>query len=823
MGYYTLFIYSFFLQILYYVQDSSRPTPNNTLVLPLDTNRLTRIYQSLDPRANVLRVSYVSKHNAAGRFYPIDTDHSGVHPSMNSPVGSIIQVSKRLRSTLFKKHGYLDFDLVRAHSSILIGIGNILTIDTPGLQEYVSSPTSIQQIVDFFSADNAHPLTEDQAKKLLVLTLYGGGLSSWITDMRESHVLLRNTERNAILPVFYSRLKTEVTYIRDSLFASNGHLIPAVHQALPVYKRKLKVVHAVICTIENFVCNTALNFCISQGVVPTKDHGHQFVWGWDGFSFIPNRTPAVSVDGLVAGMNDLILRTCGPPFSFVRFVSKGIPDLMIPAVLDDNHELWRSNEFRNFGVEDVVGPVPEKRDLIIHYSDKPYSTWRTWFEEDKIKIEHDGFLILYYRSRNGALDHYEEIDEATMKSRFRQYAALICDPKKNDGSMIKKSKIVDTWLLDPYMRMKDYSMMYPPPLHCPDNTFNLWTESPYHDTPLRIGEVERDGDIELFLRLVRAETGIWNMQDASPMQIARYEYVLYYLADMIQRPAIKPGVIIVFGGSEGTGKSLLAAMCGNLVGPSRFVTTSMQHLIGDFNHLLQGKILVCINECPKTQSAEHAALFKTLLTDATITVSRKHKDPFQSASYHRFIATTNDVGIIRSERRPFYLCSTLEFRMAENKPTLDRLWGLLKSEEGMCAVYRYLETINLMERFHLPTEDAILEPPTDERNRTARIHNEPTTTFAAWLARVKFANQLYFRLSDLELHELWVGWATSNSIANGALLSVYNVVQGVCHKISWLPGSVGESHVPHTHIREFNAPQMRATLDVLLGTRADNL
>ena len=719
----------------------------------------------------------------------------------------------------------MDFDLVRAHSSILIAIGNMLSIETPGLQEYVSSPSSIDEIINFFSADPSNPISEESAKKLLILTLFGGGLNAWITDMNTGTSPLRNTDRSvSVLPVFYNRLRTEVTRIRDSLFASNTHLVATEHLALPAYKRKLKVIHAVICTIENFVCNLALDYCITRGVVPSKDHGHQFVWGWDGFSFIPSHlnVPIATAD-LVAGMNAHIHQVCGPDFLFVRFISKEIPDLLIPAVLDDSLDLWRSNEFRNFGGEDMAGPQPEKRDLIIHYSDKPYAVWRTWFEEDKIKIEHDGFLILYYRKRNGALDHYEMVDESAMKSRYKQYTAMVLDPKKTDGSFIQQKKVVETWLVDPYMRMKDYALMYPPPLYCPANTFNLWTESPYHDTPLRIGEVERQGDIDLFLELVRAETGIWNLADATPLQIARYEYVLYYLADMIQRPAIKPGVIIVFGGSEGTGKSLLAAMMGNLVGPSRFVSTSMQHLIGDFNHLLNGKILVCINECPKTQSAEHSALFKTLLTDSTITVSQKHKDPFQCASYHRFVATTNDVGIIRSERRPFYLRSTLQFRMAEHKPTLDRLWALLKCEKGMCAVYRFFENINMMERFNLPSPDAILEPPTDEMNRSARTHNEPTTTFAAWLARNKFGNQLYFRLSDAELHALWIDWATTNAIANGAQMSQYMIVQGVCHKISWLPGAVAEALMPGTHAREYNAPQMRATLDVLLGTRADAL
>ena len=701
----------------------------------------------------------------------------------------------------------------------------MLEIETPGLHTYVTSPHSIREIIDFFSADGNNPLSDEQAKKLLILTLYGGGLTSWITDIRQGTTPLRNTERTAVLPVFYSQLRNEVMLIRESLFASNAHLVANQFLNLPVYKRKLKVIHAVICTVENFICNLALGHCIGKGCVPAKDGGHQFVWGWDGFSFIPARAALpLNLQELVAGINQYVWDTCGVGFSTVQFISKVIPDLIIDAVLNDHLPLWRSNEFRNFGGEDIGGPEPEKRDQIIAYSDKPYPTWRTWFEEDKIKIEkNDCFLVLYYRKRNGALDHFETLDEKTIKSRFKQYAALIPDPKKSDGTTIKKPKIVDTWLTDPKMRVKDYAAMYPPPLECPSNTFNLWTESPYHDTPLRLGEEERQADIDLFLGLVRTEVGIWSMEEATPLQIARYEYVIYYLADMIQRPATKPGVIIVFGGSEGTGKSLLAAMIGNLVGPARFVSTSMQHLIGDFNHLLQGKILVCINECPKTQSAEHAALFKTLLTDDTITLSRKHRDPQQISSIHRFICTTNDVAVIPGERRPFYVCSTLELRMPENQPVLDKLWKLLKDKEGMCAVYRYLENINMMERFRLQAADAILEPPMDERNRSARVNNDPTTTFATWLCRDKFKHDNYIRMSDAELHAEWQAWATNNNVANAAGMSLYNLVNSVCRRISWLQGAVGENHLPGTNKREFCPDLMRKTLDILMGTRADGL
>ena len=129
----------------------------------------------------------------------------------------------------------------------------------------------------------------------------------------------------------------------------------------------------------------------------------------------------------------------------------------------------------------------------------------------------------------------------------------------------------------------------------------------------------------------------------------------------------------------------------------------------------------------------------------------------------------------------------------------------------------------MMERFRLQAADAILEPPMDERNRSARVNNDPTTTFATWLCRDKFKHDNYIRMSDAELHAEWQAWATNNNVANAAGMSLYNLVNSVCRRISWLQGAVGENHLPGTNKREFCPDLMRKTLDILMGTRADGL
>lgn len=76
-----------------------------------------------------------------------------------------------------------------------------------------------------------------------------------------------------------------------------------------------------------------------------------------------------------------------------------------------------------------------------------------------------------------------------------------------------------------------------------------------------------------------------------------YEYLLSWMAHMIQHPGELPGIAIVFRGGQGVGKGVATEELGRLVEPHYIALTGMEQLVGRFTGHLKDKILVfnCIS------------------------------------------------------------------------------------------------------------------------------------------------------------------------------------------------------------------------------------
>ena len=790
-------------QILYFFNDPSRRTPSGQTVAEEKRKTFRVILDSVDPRSNLLKI-YCTGRSDCGRFY---AHNDGATPTVGGKAGSLITIDKKLRSTLMAKHRYVDVDQVKSHPTLMLVAANLLGIRPLALRHYIDNVAAVlTEIALFYTSDPSNPVTVGDVKELIIRTTNFGGVENWIGELLERGIAVQNQDLPG--PDVFVGLKRDLELIRGFIVAGNPHLCS--DHTLSHLDRNKKIISRFMFTLENHVSNIALDFCINAGVIPSKAGEYQFIYGFDGFSWVPQSE--LDMDALMDAVNNCVLEQCGEAFADVKFIDKAIPqDLVIPEVLDNNHELWKSAEFHGFLTGEVV--QREKRQKVIHsMSDKGFDQYKLWFEFDHFKVESRGnFGAEIKDPMTNNLHKVVWFDRASLVTTFEQYSYLGVNSK---GEPQQKPFVLE-WLKCSNMRVYQSAGTYPPPRVCPDDHFNIWTESEFHDLPLRVGETEDVEFLEAFQELQRCVCGCKVDAEVGSDEWLANDYMTYWIATGIQRPAFKPGIMPILTGSEGTGKTTFASFLRQLFGENRSIETTLDHLVGNFNHLLEGCVFVIVNEISsETLEGNRNALMKSLITDEIITINSKNVKPYQIQSFHRFLGTSNEPAPFRSDRRPLYLHSTLELKGRYDK--FEALHKGIKNKKSMASAYRYFQNINIEERWG----PGILKPPNDARNRELRIAVDPFVDFAHYLMRSVWKPLIDIGHQDAvvtptHLHQLYSTWITEMKITEKKPQSIPGLMMGFTMSISWDEGAVTKVENEGVGKRRFNFAKMRSTLDKL--------
>ena len=107
-----------------------------------------------------------------------------------------------------------------------------------------------------------------------------------------------------------------------------------------------------------------------------------------------------------------------------------------------------------------------------------------------------------------------------------------------------------------------------------------------------------------------------------------YDYINGWIAKMIQNPGKKNGTALVLKGLQGTGKNTFTGiLCELLAGYSAENVTDMNEFTGQFNSVVEGRMLLVLNEC-KNSGEDRLANFdalKSLITDKSIRINEKNQ------------------------------------------------------------------------------------------------------------------------------------------------------------------------------------------------------
>ena len=124
-----------------------------------------------------------------------------------------------------------------------------------------------------------------------------------------------------------------------------------------------------------------------------------------------------------------------------------------------------------------------------------------------------------------------------------------------------------------------------------------------------------------------------------------YNYILNWIAYLTQRPGQKTEVCLILTGVEGTGKSLFGDTVCRMLSPFAEENLDMSDIMGKFNSIIVGKILLVVNEVDTVGSVKAAEKLmnkiKRLITDATITIEEKYVSKMTTENSANLIMISN--------------------------------------------------------------------------------------------------------------------------------------------------------------------------------------
>ena len=131
-----------------------------------------------------------------------------------------------------------------------------------------------------------------------------------------------------------------------------------------------------------------------------------------------------------------------------------------------------------------------------------------------------------------------------------------------------------------------------------------------------------------------------------------YNYVISWIAHMIQHPGVKNETALILKGLQGIGKNTFTDVISELLaGYSAKNITDISELTGNFNSVVESKMFIVLNElsnCGVNCFADFNSL-KSIITDDTIRINEKNQPRRTAENVANFIFVTNNSFPVRIE------------------------------------------------------------------------------------------------------------------------------------------------------------------------------
>jgi hypothetical protein len=323
--------------------------------------------------------------------------------------------------------------------------------------------------------------------------------------------------------------------------------------------------------------------------------------------------------------------------------------------------------------------------------DKPAKYWfevNQKFEETHCKIINKAFFVKKTEDNSILL-----MTPAHMNHAYSNMSYIDMVPNKEGDIVEKKKPFLKRWLsIDHEAKSYQDIGIYPKKALCPETIFNMWI--PFTGETM-LGDIEKGKE--------GRDSLLKHIHILCNNDKAVSDYFEKWIAQMFQYPEVKT-ICPTLISEEGSGKGTLLTLLQKMMGKGKvFITTNPSRDVwGSFNPLMADCFLVNLNELSLKDTVEAMSVIKGLITDDTLTINNKGISPYEISSYHRFIATTNNLEPFTSkngDRRNLIIQSSDEKK--GDIPYFTQLQKYLADDNVIKACYEYFMSIPDMDKFAL--------------------------------------------------------------------------------------------------------------------------
>jgi hypothetical protein len=311
----------------------------------------------------------------------------------------------------------------------------------------------------------------------------------------------------------------------------------------------------------------------------------------------------------------------------------------------------------------------------------------------------------------------------------------------------KEDRFIDRWLYrhgeSEGKRIYKRFDQIPHTLTCPDGVYNTWKRWPCLE-PIAATE-------ERFVYVL--SKALKHLKVIVNNDWTSFEFNLKFYAQAMQYPHIKGGVMIIYYGPEGTGKTTFMKLPHTMFGDAFYSTTKPEEEIwSKFNAQAEGLFMLECSETDRSNMHDFWGRVNGFVSEDKTSIQRKGKDSYEVRNYTRCVGTTNNPVPTKEGRRyaVFESSDELAFHSFKKKKggrsecgcPCDRCQRLIEYHKEMNNdIMVAPETAYIMGAFlkawELPADCAITQqdiPDTEALNRVREGSMTQEERFLRWLA-----------------------------------------------------------------------------------------
>lgn len=298
------------------------------------TNFKNNVLKHIDDN-DKLTVSHFQAYGL-GRFYGCDDISPCVH-------------SKFIKHTVFAYQNWLDIDMVKGHTSILLHIAKKNGETVTSFQEVVDNfDKKWREIAEYFNKKCSVELDEDNVKYFFNMTIYGGGYKRWLKkladekDAEKYGYAVKIIPENIAIHPFMDRFYRDCKKIRGLICENNPAIVDLVGKKKEMDHEKERCVMSYFCgIIENDILYFVYNFLVKKGgILP-----YQCLLELDGLC-LP-RLEGVDYNELVDDMNGCLSAM------EIRFKIKPYGKFVLNDIIQQREEMDEETEDEGGVVEEA--------------------------------------------------------------------------------------------------------------------------------------------------------------------------------------------------------------------------------------------------------------------------------------------------------------------------------------------------------------------------------------------------------------------------------------------------------------------------------------